>query len=146
MFFGDTVQDTRQLFFSSWHKFMHHQPLNALEEELVAVIKMHPEYHAVLEKPELYQEHQYFPELGDVNPFLHMGLHLAIREQIKTNRPAGIDKAYQALLAKLGDPMEVEHQFMEQLAEFLWMAQKNQTMPDEQAYLQRLNQLSGTSS
>jgi hypothetical protein len=24
------------------------------------------------------------------NPFLHMGLHLALREQIATDRPAGI--------------------------------------------------------
>ena len=35
-------------------------------------------------------DRDYTPEGGQANPFLHMGLHLGIREQVATDRPAGL--------------------------------------------------------
>ncbi|MFA6301593.1 MAG: DUF1841 family protein [Legionella sp.] len=140
MFYGDTLQETRQFYFSSWRKYRQKQALQPLEQQIVAVILAHPEYHEILDYPEHYQEHTYYPELGESNPFLHMGLHLAIREQVATNRPAGITQAYENLLKKLADPLAVEHQMMEQLAECLWLAQKNNLPPDEDEYLRAISQ------
>lgn len=141
MFYGDHVQDTRKLFFSSWHKYRQKQLLLPLEQQIVDVILMHPEYHALLEAVEPSYEQAYFPELGQTNPFLHMGFHLAIRDQIATDRPAGIANIYQQLLKKYADTMTVEHLLMDHLAECLWKAQRNHCLPDEEAYLQACRQL-----
>jgi hypothetical protein len=71
-----------------------------------------------------------------------MGLHLAIREQVATNRPAGITEVHQRLTARLG-AHEAEHAMLEPLAETLWEAQRQGQMPDEQVYLERLRKLAG---
>ena len=141
MFYSDNVQDTRQLFFLSWRKHRQNQPLQPLERQIVDVIITHPEYHALLEAEGSSQERAYFPELGQTNPFLHMGLHLAVRDQIATDRPVGITRIYRKLLTKYTDPLYVEHLFIDYLAECLWQAQRNQGMPDEAAYLQACRQL-----
>jgi len=70
-----------------------------------------------------------------------MGLHLAIREQVATNRPAGIHAVHKRLAQRLGDVHEAEHRMIEVLAEALWEAQRSGTAPDEQRYLERLRQL-----
>lgn len=141
MFYGNTIQETRQIFFSSWEKYQQKKPLLPLEKEIVQVILAHPEYHQILHNYSKFQQHAYFPELGETNPFLHMGLHLAIREQIATNRPSGINAIYQSLLKKYTEPLVVEHLMMEQLAECLWHSQKNNVPPDEYHYLNTLSEL-----
>ena len=140
MLYGDNVQDTRALFFSSWKKYKHRQPLLALEQQLVDVILMHPEYQAMLEKNPKHPE-SFYSELGQTNPFLHMGLHLAIRDQVMTDRPSGITDVYQTLMAQHHDVSTVEHLLMEHLGECLWLANQNQCMPDEAAYLRACQQI-----
>lgn len=135
MFFGDNVQDTRQLFYSSWQKYRLRQPLTPLEQQLADVIIDHPEYHAMFEKEDKFIEQAWFPEMGQTNPFLHMGLHLAIRDQVATNSPSGFTKLFQQLLVKYQDKHQVEHNIMECLAESLWQAQQNGQAPDEKIYL-----------
>ncbi|CDZ76084.1 hypothetical protein BN59_00348 [Legionella massiliensis] len=141
MFYGNSIQDTRQLFFTSWQKYRKKQPLEPIEQQLVAVIIDHPEYHSMLEAPAGMTEQSYFPELGQTNPFLHMGLHLTIRDQISTDRPEGILQAYKKLLEKYSDQLTVEHLMMESLAECLWQAQRNSSPPDEKNYLFSLMRL-----
>lgn len=141
MFYGDSIQEIRKLYFSSWENYKLKKPLSALEQQIVQVIIDHPEYHQVLNNQYTYQDHNYYPELGETNPFLHMGLHLGIREQVATNRPAGIQHIFEQLLAKHADPLHVEHLMMEQLAESIWLAQRNNTMPDEMQYLTNLSTL-----
>ncbi|WP_019215791.1 DUF1841 family protein [Legionella tunisiensis] len=142
MFYSDNVQDTRQMFFSSWQKYLQKQPLLPLEQQIVDVILAHPEYHMLLETSSLGNQ-SYFPELGQTNPYLHMGLHIAIREQIGTDRPNGINSVYRQLLQKYGDQLVVEHLMMECLAESLWQAQRNQSFPSEKDYLDALKRLLG---
>ncbi len=115
--------------------------LSPLEMQIAEVILHHPEYQPIIEQIPQVHEQAYHPELGETNPFLHMGLHLAVREQTNTNRPAGIATIYKNLVKKYKDPLAVEHIMMEQLAECLWLAQKNNQIPDEQQYLTRLNSL-----
>lgn len=141
MFFGGSVQETRQLFYTSWHKYRLGQPLLPLEQQLADVILAHPEYHALFEKEGSDNEQAYFPELGQTNPFLHMGLHLAVREQVATNRPAGMIALFQQLIAKYHDTLTVEHQIMECLAECLWQAQRNGCEPNELDYINAIRQL-----
>jgi hypothetical protein len=143
MFFGNSVQETRQLFYSSWEKYHNKLPLLALEQQLVDVIIVHPEYHSLLETPRDALDEAYFPELGATNPFLHMGLHLAIRDQVTLNRPSGITEIYHQLVHQYKDNTVVEHLLMEPLIESLWQSQRNQQRPDEQLYLNACRKLLG---
>ena len=84
----------------------------------------------------------YSPRSGQLNPWLHMGLHLAIREQVATNRPAGIAEVHASLRQAAGGAHEAEHRMLEVLAEQLWEAQRGGKPPDENAYLERLRDAS----
>lgn len=141
MFYGDTIEDTRHMFFTSWDKFQRKQPLLPIEETIVQVILAHPEYHKILENHEAFKQHTYYPELGETNPFLHMGLHIAVREQVATDRPNGIHALYGDLVERYKDPLAVEHLIMDRLAECLWLSQKNNVPPDETQYLNSLSVL-----
>ena len=141
MFHGDNVQDTRQLFFLSWQKYLQNQVLLPLEKQIVDVIISHPEYHTLLEALTPQHEQAYFPELGQSNPFLHMGLHLVIRDQMATDSPLGFSTIYQQLVNKYADRIVVEHLIMEHLAECLWQAQRSQRLPDNTSYLRACRQL-----
>ena len=70
-----------------------------------------------------------------------MGLHLGIREQVATNRPAGIKAVFDQLASKIGDAHETEHRMIDCLAETLWQAQRDQRPPDEMHYLESLRKL-----
>lgn len=138
--FGNDRDAMRRYYRQSWQKFQLKQPLDALEQQIAQVVAEHPEYHYLLTDDERTLQHTYRPEEGRTNPFLHMGLHLGIREQAATNRPLGILALYQQLTNKFG-VLEAEHRMMECLAQSLWQAQRNNTAPDEVAYLECLKKL-----
>jgi hypothetical protein len=72
---------------------------------------------------------------------LHLALHLALREQLATNRPAGIAQVHQRLAAADGDAHAAEHRMIEVLGQVLWDAQRAGRMPDERQYLEALRKL-----
>ena len=109
--------------------------LSALETIVADIIRLHPEYHTLLAHPEKALDRDWLPEGGETNPFLHMGMHIAIREQLSIDRPPGVKAAYEALLEYSHDPHTAEHAMLECLAEALWRAQREGLLPDEKAYL-----------
>ena len=131
----------RQQYVETWRKFRDGLPLTPLEDMIAQVVADHPEYHGLLESGEKGMQREYLPEDGETNPFLHMGMHLAIREQVITDRPPGIRAVHQELSRRHGSPVEAEHRMIDSLAETLWQAQRDQTAPDEQAYLRSLQAL-----
>ena len=137
MFFGNSTDDTRSLFFSSWQKYKHSQVLTPLEKQLIDVMVDHPEYHAIFEKT----LDTWVPQPQQENPFLHLGLHLALRDQIALNKPEGITAIYQALYQKHGSKHYVEHLMMEHLGICIYNAQRNQCYPDESNYLNACKEL-----
>lgn len=137
--FANDRDSMRRYYQQCWQKHQQQQTLDPLEQQIVQVIREHPEYHPHLKQNNNLQQ-DYMPELGETNPFLHMGLHLGLREQVATNRPSGIAELYQQLMIKYGNH-EAEHRMIDCLAESLWLAQRNQTMPDEIAYLACLQRL-----
>ena len=138
MIFGQDRSELRKMYADAWQKHVGSRPLSPLEAQIVAVLEWHPEYHGDVSGD---LERDYTPDGGRTNPFLHMGLHLAIREQIATNRPAGIAEVHTALLQKFTDAHAAEHQMIEALAETLWEAQASGAAPDERKYLERLRSL-----
>jgi hypothetical protein len=141
IFAGQSREQMRRMYWDAWSKFSARAPLEPLEAQLAAVIAEHPEYITWLESGAEALSAEFTPEGGRENPFLHMGLHLAIREQVGTNRPAGIAAIHAQLSARLGGAHAAEHAMLEPLAEALWDAQRQGRMPDEAAYLERLRKL-----
>ena len=139
MIFGNDRNQLRQAYRDAWHKLQQGLPMQPLERQIAEVVREHPEYQAMLEKI----DSDFLPEMGETNPFLHMGMHMALREQVSTNRPAGITDCYQALVRKYGAAHEAEHDMMECLGEALWKAQQQGGMPDETAYLACLRERAG---
>jgi len=137
---------TRQYFIDVWHKANGNDAmvLEPLEQLIAQVIEQHPEYHKLLDNSDLALGQDYLPESGHSNPFLHMGMHIAIHEQLGSQRPAGIRQVWTQLSQRLGSSHEAEHQMMECLAEIMWQAQRDHQPPDEQAYLEKLKALSKT--
>jgi hypothetical protein len=140
---GESRSDTRQAFFEVWKKMQGALPMTALESIIADVIRLHPEYHGLLDQGSEVLDKDWLPEGGETNPFLHMGMHIAIREQLSIDRPPGIKVAYEALLQKTHDQMQTEHLMLECLGETLWRAQRENRMPDEQLYLDLVRRQAG---
>ena len=138
MIFGTDRHELRKAYAEAWEKHDAGATLTALERQIAAVIEQHPEY---LDAVRGELERDYTPETGGTNPFLHMGLHLGLREQVASDRPAGIAAVFTQLARKTGDAHLAEHSMIECLAETLWEAQRQNAMPDEQRYLERLRRL-----
>jgi len=134
--FSDQRHELRSQFMLTWQKVQQSEPLSALGQQIAQVIHDHPEYHYAMHTA--YLDHDYLPEHGQANPFLHLSLHLTIRDQLQTNHPDGITPIYQKLLAYYQDSHVVEHYLIDALMEILWSAQQSQILPNETAYLNLL--------
>lgn len=144
--YNPSRDQARQFLFDAWAKFKQQSALTDLEKIAVEVIQMHPEYHGILDAPERYMAQQYFPEMGETNPFLHISLHLSVIEQISINQPIGIAQAYADLLEKHQDKHLAQHDMLDCLAETIWHAQRNNCPLDSAHYLGLLQQKTGTAT
>ena len=140
MLYGSDRDGIRRTYVDAWSKSRAGHSLEPLERLLAEVIAEHPEYHALLESPDALAC-EFPPEAGQSNPFLHMGLHVAIREQLATDRPPGLRGLYADLLPRFADAHRLEHALIECLAETLWDAQRAGTAPDETLYLSRVRRI-----
>lgn len=142
-FYADQSRDQlRKVYVDAWRKHRENLPMEPVEAQVADVVVLHPEYHPILEGTQAPLQQDYSPEGGQSNPFLHMGLHLAVRDQIATDRPTGIRAAYTATVKRTGSEHDAEHLFIECLAETMWEAQRSGLPPDEKVYLERVLRLS----
>ena len=135
MIFAQDRREMRRVFINAWSKYRAQQPLQDMEQQIADVILLHPEYHALLADEEAALANDYTPEQGESNPFLHMGLHISIREQLATRRPPEVNELYRHLLTKLRDAHDAEHRMLECLGEVLWRAQRDAVEPDVAEYV-----------
>ena len=140
--FNPSREQARRFFCESWRKHRERLVLEGAEATAADLIAEHPEYHALLEDPRAAVEREFTPEGGQMNPFLHLSLHLAIAEQISIDQPPGIKAAYAALRRTL-DVHDAEHAIMECLGETLWRAQRNNAPMDGEAYLDCVRRKAG---
>lgn len=133
--FNPSRDQARRFFFDAWQKFRDKQPLSDLEAIAFELMQLHPEYHAIFDHPERYADRDWLPEAGETNPFLHLSLHLAIREQVPIDQPLGIAAHYRRLSEKSGSTHDAEHLIMDCLAEMIWQAQRQGGPPDPDIYL-----------
>jgi hypothetical protein len=137
--FNPSRDQARQLFFDTWRKYRQREILSGMENMALAVILLHPEYQTIVADEDRYRDKDYLPETGDTNPFLHMSMHVAIKEQLSIDQPVGICARFERLLKKTGSEHEAMHQIMECLAEMIWQAQRNQSAPDAMIYFDCLD-------
>ncbi len=141
LFSGQDREAMRNAWRTAWGRHLGRLPLAPLQAQMTEVIALHPEYHAQLtENPGLSPRvHEDTEIAGRV--FLHLGLHLALREQLTTDRPKGIALVHRRLRAAHRESHEAEHRMIEVLERTLWEAQRAGRPPDEAQYLEALRRL-----
>ena len=140
MIFGNDRTQLRRVIVDAWNKYQAQQPLQPLEEQLAALVVEHPEYQPLLAQSDGVLAKDFHIDPGTENPFLHLAMHLSIREQIALDRPAGIRECHISL-CKYNENHATEHLMMEVLGELLWEAQRDGKAPDEAVYLTKLRQI-----
>jgi len=135
VFASHTREQLRQAYTEAWRKHLAHAPLTPLEALIADVIELHPEYRPLFEDLGKALAFESSTAAAAENPFLHMGLHLAVREQVSIDRPPGVRELLRSLQARFGDLHGAEHVLMEALGEALWEAQRAGQPPDEGRYL-----------
>jgi len=138
--FGQNREQIRRFFQQAWKKRLADEALDGIEALIVQVIEQHPEYHRLITDPDAADKDFHIDD-GQTNPFLHMGMHITLAEQLGSDRPAGIRNLHQKITLKTGDAHEAEHKMMECLGLILWEAQRSGQAPDEQAFLSCMRKL-----
>lgn len=133
--FNPSRDQARNFFIETWRKYREKEVLTPLETLAADLIALHPEYHPVLEDPESV-DRDFPPESGQINPFLHLSLHLAIEEQLSIDQPPGIRAAFEAARERHGDHHAALHDVLECLGETIFNAQRNNAPPDGRAYVE----------
>jgi hypothetical protein len=141
MFDSYSREELRRAYAQAWAKCMARTALTPLEALICDVIGAHPEYQHILADADAALAHE--APTGHENPFLHMGLHLAVREQVSIDRPPGVRGLHGELQARL-DAHDAEHILMEALGETLRQAQQGGRAPDETGYLALARRLAGS--
>lgn len=123
----------RETFYRAWEKYRTHAPLAGAEKLIVDVATRHPEYHALLQNRNAAIGR--FAPVDATSAFLHMGLHIALEEQLALDRPPGVRAAFAEIAQHTGEPHAAQHRMLECLQATLAAAQSGGRAPDEQAYL-----------
>jgi hypothetical protein len=132
--FSPSREQVREFFRSAWQKHRERLPLVGLDTMAVDLLLQHPEYHALMESPTAMQE-EYTPERGQINPFLHLSLHLAIAEQLSIDQPHGIRAAYERIAARR-DAHAAQHVLLDALGAAIFEAQNAGRPLDPAAYVE----------
>jgi len=136
--FAQTRTETRRFLRDAWHKRCQGLTLDPLETIVADVVAAHPEYQQAV--AEDVPDSAFDADPTD-NPFLHLGLHVALVEQLQADRPPGIRAEFIRLKSRHEDGHAAEHQLLQVLAETLWIAQSRGTLPDAGDYLARVRRL-----
>ena len=129
--FNPTRDEVRRFFCDAWKKHHEKELLTPLESMALDIMQLHPEYHPVLDNPEL-------AENREENPFLHLSLHLAVMEQLSIDQPFGIKSRFDAILRKSESRHHAFHLVMECLGEMIWQAQRQNAQLDSGVYFECL--------
>lgn len=142
LFAGHDREALRATWREAWRRQRDGLPLAPLQAQLAEIVAMHPEYQVLLEDEAAPAGRDWMPGQAESNPFLHMGLHAAVRDAVAVDRPPGMRRAFEALLQRAATPHEAEHVLGECLGETLWEAQRAAQPPDALAWLERVRRRS----
>jgi hypothetical protein len=141
--FGNDRAQLREFYHTVWTKHSQGLVLEPLEGLVAQVIELHPEYMQVLSDAGAISD-----EFDGPNPYLHMGMHVALREQLQSGRPNGIRALYRRITKRFSDLHQGEHAMMVCLRDVMLEAQARGAVPDDTSeanYLAALHELTGRS-
>ena len=95
--FNPSRDEARRFLVDAWRKSREGTATSDLERIAAKLVALHPEYQPMLEQPDKFAERDYHPESGDINPFLHLSLHLAVAEQLAIDQPPGIRAQFERI-------------------------------------------------
>jgi len=133
--FNPSREQVRRFFCDAWRKHRARGIVEGAEATAIDIVLRHPEYHALLDSGDEAIARDWTPEDGEMNPFLHLSLHLAIAEQIAIDQPPGVRAAWQKLAAR-HDAHAAEHLLLECLGETIFRAQQSGRGMDAAAYIE----------
>ena len=133
--FTPSQADVRRFFCSVYAKTQSGQPLEALETIASQWLAEHPEYHAEFADTDAALEKMYDIKDGEINPFLHLSMHLSISEQCSIDQPRGIRQAVELLTARRDSLHDAHHEAMDCLGQMVWESQRSGQPPDGAAYI-----------
>lgn len=139
--FHKTRQEVRLFFFETRRKMRHNEALHALERVAAEIIRNHPEYHTILDTPQKYEDYDFSPDRGIMNPFLHLSLHLTIEEQVQINQPQGIRSYVEQEQIKGKETHATQHVILHILAEEIWESLHHNKPFHHVRYAQRIKSL-----
>lgn len=134
LFAGQTREQLRQAYADAWRKRRARELLTPLEAMIADVVELHPEYQQLLDAADGGAAAA--SAIPAENPFLHLGLHMAVREQVSIDRPPGVRELCDRLRERYGGSHAAEHELMQALGETLLQAQQSGRPPQERDYLQ----------
>ena len=140
--FNPTREQVREFFIETWRKYQVQEVLTALETVAAGIVMEHPEYHSLLTASDAMTR-AFPPEDGQVNPFLHLSLHLAIEEQLSIDQPPGIRAAFETLRRTRGGRHNAMHDVLECLGETMFKALRDKASPDGATYLDSIRRRAG---
>lgn len=140
--FNPSRDEVRNFFIESWRKYRAKEVMTPMEHMASELVLQHPEYQPLIEDPDSIT-HDFSPEAGQINPFLHLSLHLAIEEQLSIDQPPGVRAAFEACQARRGNRHDALHDVLECLGETLFEAQRENREPDGPAYVARVRRAAG---
>jgi hypothetical protein len=130
MIFNPDKLDVRRFFCEAWRKERTGLLLTPIERMAAKWLRLHPEYHELIEDRDAAVNAEFSIEHGESNPFLHLSMHLAIDEQLSIDQPTGVRAVFEMLAARTGDGHSAAHEAMECLGRVMWEAQRN-TLPSD---------------
>lgn len=141
--FDPSRDQARQFFVEAWRKHKNREVLTQLEIIAADLVAHHPEYHGLLDDADGIHK-DFSVDDGQINPFLHLSLHLAIEEQLSINQPPGIREAFEQCQARHGDRHAALHDVLECLGETIWRAQRDNAPLDGLTYVECVRKHAGS--
>jgi len=133
--FEPSQADVRRFFCSVYAKWRNAHPMDALETLASQWVAEHPEYHPDFSDVDAALERMYEVKDGQVNPFLHLSMHLSVSEQCSIDQPRGIRQAVELLTARRDSLHHAHHETMDALGQMIWESQRSGRPPDGHAYI-----------
>lgn len=118
-----------------WKKVKEEKELSQEDKKLAKILLEHEEYYnlwdAISSPPKKIAE--------QINPYLHVYLHLAIENQIREENPRQVSR----YVSQSSDKHKAIHEIVAIFSEYLFEALKYRKPIDRLKYIQRLNEVSG---
>lgn len=137
----ENAEQSRQIYYDIWDKYQTKQPLEAFEQQLIAIMLQHPEYHFIFEQREKYLSYKFSAKANEINPFFHFALHQVLDDQLTTDRPPGILSIFQQYVnAYHNDTHTAQHAIIEVLFNHMYDTMCANKAFNPKQYLQDLKQ------